>query len=80
MRRLEFKPPALRQWFKLSIDIRERISGKLNEYVSTSKGDVKQLKGRSGARLRIGDWRVLFVDDGETVTVTAVGHRRDVYE
>ena len=39
------------------------------------------LRGREGRRLRVGDYRIIYeVDDGtRTVTITAVGHRRDVY-
>ncbi len=42
---------------------------------------VKKLTGREEYRLRIGDYRVLyFIDDkNQTVIVSAVGHRRDVY-
>jgi mRNA interferase RelE/StbE len=44
------------------------------------KGVVK-LQGREGYRLRVGSWRVLFVidDAGRTVTISALGPRRDVY-
>ena len=41
----------------------------------------KRLKGREEFRLRIGDYRVLYVLQNESriLVVTAVGHRRDVY-
>jgi len=31
-------------------------------------------------RLRTGDWRVLFTTDDNTITIHAVGHRRDIYD
>jgi mRNA interferase RelE/StbE len=31
-------------------------------------------------RLRVGDWRVLFTIKTDTITIHAVGHRRDVYD
>jgi mRNA interferase RelE/StbE len=31
-------------------------------------------------RLRAGDWRVLFTTSGDTITIHAVGHRRDIYD
>ena len=31
-------------------------------------------------RLRVGDWRVIFYEDQETIVVAAVGHRREVYD
>ena len=30
-------------------------------------------------RLRIGDWRVVYTLDGETIVVHFVGNRRDIY-
>lgn len=42
---------------------------------------VRKLSGREEYRVRVGDYRVLyFVDDRkQTVIVSSVGHRRDVY-
>jgi mRNA interferase RelE/StbE len=41
---------------------------------------VKALKGAPGMRLRSGDWRVVFTVGGNTITIHAVGHRRDIYD
>jgi mRNA interferase RelE/StbE len=80
MRRLVFMPAAARQWAKLSEDIRRRIDSRLSEFAATGKGDVRRLKGRAGSRLRVGDWRVIFDESGNTIIVVAVGHRREVYD
>ncbi len=42
---------------------------------------VKKLSGRDEYRLRVGDYRILYVidDENHTVTIVAVGHRREVY-
>ena len=42
---------------------------------------VKRLSGREEYRLRVGDYRILYLIDDKrsTVTVIAVGHRREVY-
>jgi mRNA interferase RelE/StbE len=77
---ISFTPAALRQWTRLSADIRQRIAAKLNAFADTGTGDVKRLKGRAGARLRVGDWRVIFVEHGDTIVVVAVGHRREIYD
>ena len=39
------------------------------------------LTGRTGWRIRVGDYRVIYeIDDVQhTVTIVHVGHRRDVY-
>ena len=41
---------------------------------------VKRLQGRPGFRLRVGDYRVIFTEDGTVLDVLAIGHRREVYE
>jgi len=80
MRPIVFTAAAARQWAKLSENIRRRIDGRLIEFALTGRGDVERLKGRDGARLRVGDWRVIFYEDGETIVVVAVGHRREIYD
>jgi mRNA interferase RelE/StbE len=42
----------------------------------------KKLKGRSGYRIRKGDYRIIYDvhDNVLTVDVIAVGHRRDIYD
>ena len=42
---------------------------------------VKKLSVREEYRLRVGDYRILYVIDhgNHTVTIVAVGHRREVY-
>ena len=80
MKPVVFTPAAMRQWSKLSADIRRRIDSRLTEFASSGKGDVRRLKGRAGARLRVGDWRVIFDETRDTIIVVAVGHRREVYD
>nr|WP_277875233.1 type II toxin-antitoxin system RelE/ParE family toxin [Alkalinema sp. FACHB-956] len=44
--------------------------------------DIKPLKGRPELRLRVGKYRVLFIEDQEahTYVVTVIGARGDVYK
>jgi len=80
MKAVVFTSAALRQWTRLSPEIRTRIDKRLNEFAASGKGDIKRLEGRSGARLRVGDWRVIFFEDDDTIVVAAVGHRREIYD
>jgi mRNA interferase RelE/StbE len=80
MKAVVFTSAAGRQWIKLTASIRGRIMPKLQTYASSGAGDVKRLKGQAGCRLRIGDYRVIFFEDAKTITVVAVGHRRDIYD
>ena len=42
--------------------------------------DVKRFEGIDGCRLRIGDWRVIFIEDARSITVIAVGNRKEIYD
>jgi mRNA interferase RelE/StbE len=70
---------ARRQLRKLPPSVRSDIEAKIGRFAQSGAGDVKRLTGRTGARLRIGDWRVIFVETTDTIEVRAVGHRRDIY-
>lgn len=61
----------------------KRIQAKIREYAadpSSQAANVKRLAGSDGVlRLRVGDWRVLFTDDGLVVAVEKIGPRGSVY-
>lgn len=80
MKPIVFSPAGTRQWVKLAAQIRKRINVRLTEFAASGKGDVKRLKGQQGLRLRVGDWRVIFYEENGSIVVTAVGHRREIYE
>ncbi|HEU0082516.1 MAG TPA: type II toxin-antitoxin system RelE/ParE family toxin [Bradyrhizobium sp.] len=80
MRSVVFKAAARRQWMKLPPQLRKRIATRLNAFAQTGQGDVKKLKGQDGARLRVGDYRVIFYQESDAIVVAAVGHRRDIYD
>jgi mRNA interferase RelE/StbE len=71
---------ARREFRELPPDVRTDIEAKIERFARTGAGNVKRLTGRSGARLRVGDWRVIFVETATTVEVRAVGNRRDIYK
>lgn len=80
MKTVVYTIAATKQLRKLPATIRERAIDKLHRYVETGAGDVKALTGQPGARLRIGDYRVVFVETADAISVRAVGHRREIYE
>lgn len=82
MKEIEFTSAAIRQWRKLTAATRAQIDLKLKAFARTGAGagDVKALKGAAGMRLRSGDWRVLFTIKANTITIHAVGHRRNIYD
>ena len=60
--------------------VRVEIEAKIDRFARTGAGDVRRLKGRAGIRLRIGDWRVIFIETSTAVKIRAVGHRREIYK
>jgi len=80
MKAVSYTIGATKQLGKLPANIRERVVDKLHRYAETGAGDVKALTGQPGARLRIGDYRAVFVETADAISVRAVGHRREIYE
>ncbi|HEY1983625.1 MAG TPA: type II toxin-antitoxin system RelE/ParE family toxin [Xanthobacteraceae bacterium] len=80
MKPIVFTPAGTRQWVRLTSGVRQRIDARLMEFAATGRGDVKRLKGRQGSRLRVGDWRVIFYEEGGAIVIAAVGHRREIYD
>ncbi|MGB2623793.1 MAG: type II toxin-antitoxin system RelE/ParE family toxin [Candidatus Acidiferrum sp.] len=58
-----------------------RILQALARYLETGEGDVKRLQDIEPPefRLRVGDYRVRFHGQGDTIRITAVKHRREAY-
>lgn len=74
---------AERYLSRMQPDDQVRIVKALDTLVSDDRGlDIKQLKGRSELRLRVGKYRILFVEDRENqvYVVTAINSRGDVYK
>jgi mRNA interferase RelE/StbE len=67
---------------KISTDNRVRVARSIRALEDNPfPAGVKRLKGREEFRIRVGDYRILYVVDHESqsVTISAIGHRRDVY-
>jgi mRNA interferase RelE/StbE len=79
MKAITYTASAVLQLRKLPTNVRDRLIGKLHRYAETGAGDVKVLKGQIGARLRVGDYRLIFVETATGISVRAIGHRRDIY-
>lgn len=74
---------AQRYLQRMQLDDRVRIVKALDALVTDSTGlDIKPLKGRLEFRLRVGKYRILFVEDtdNQVYVVTQIGSRGDVYK
>ena len=70
---------ARRQWRKLPAEAQTRIAKALKAYAANGSGDVENMVGEDGARLRIGDYRIIFTESAGPIEIRAVGHRKDIY-
>ena len=53
---------------------------KVAENPATADLDIRALRGRDGYRLRIGDWRVIYSQDGVVLAVERIAPRGKVYK
>jgi mRNA interferase RelE/StbE len=81
---VEVKPPARKELEALPDNVLARVVRKLDALQDTPRpAGCKKLKGHEDQwRIRIGDWRVVYVidDAAKLVSVTRIAHRREVYE
>ena len=78
-----FTPAALRQLASLDAPTRRRVARRI-EALGTDPlpRGAEMLQGGDGeTRIRVGDWRVIYVvrHDKLVVLVIKIGHRSDVY-
>jgi mRNA interferase RelE/StbE len=81
---LEIKQSAQRELDALDDALFTRIDRKILAVAGNPRpAGCKKLKGYKDLwRVRVGDWRVLYIidDAAKLVTVTRIAHRREAYE
>jgi mRNA interferase RelE/StbE len=80
--KIEWNEAAIKDLANLDKPVAQRILKKINwlsENVErvTPEPLIGQLKGTY--KLRIGDWRVIYTMEGQTLVIQFIGHRRDIY-
>lgn len=76
------KRSAEKELSRLESEVHDRIVKRLFSLQDDPRPhNVKKLQGRNEYRLRVGDYRVLYIIDesAKKIEVVAVGHRKDVY-
>ena len=75
---------AMKDLRRLPANIADRIRAKVDQYVAdpaAQANNVKALVGKPGYfRLRVGDWRVIFREDGVVVLIVRVAARGSAYD
>lgn len=80
---IEISKRAARALAKLPGDVRERVAKEIDQLAHDPRPPGCEKLAISGAayRIRVGEYRVVYdvTDKVRLVTVTFVGHRKDVY-
>jgi mRNA interferase RelE/StbE len=81
---VEVKPPARKELEALPDKVLSRVVRKIESLSQTPRpAGCRKLKGyKDQWRVRVGDWRVVYIidDKAKLVSVTRIAHRREVYE
>ncbi len=83
MREVVYSKHAIRTLNRMPANEARRIRSKVLQYAedpASLANNVKKLKDSRYYRLRIGDWRVIFGEDGTVVDVIRVATRGEAYE
>ncbi|MCC6262387.1 MAG: type II toxin-antitoxin system RelE/ParE family toxin [Bryobacterales bacterium] len=78
---IEWTEAALADLAALDKGIARRVIQSVERFAETGAGNVKRLQAIDPPefRLRVGDYRARFHNDGETVIVLRVRNRREAY-
>lgn len=75
-----YEKEALKELDKLEPSISRRIVKKIEEMgENPSSCDIKKLKASNDYRLRLGDYRIIFIFDKNSIKILKIGHRKNVY-
>jgi mRNA interferase RelE/StbE len=81
---VEIKPSARKELEELPDNVLARVLRKIEILRPTPRpAGCKKLKGyKDQWRVRVGDWRVVYIidDTAKLVSITRIAHRREVYE
>jgi mRNA interferase RelE/StbE len=76
-----YEKEALKELDKLESSISRRIIKKIEEMSENpSSCDIKKLKASSDYRLRVGDYRIIFIFDRNLIKIIKIGHRQQIYD
>jgi mRNA interferase RelE/StbE len=80
--RVVFARSAEKELARISGGLQVRIAKAIRSLEDNpTPASVKRLKGREEFRLRVGNYRILYFLSYKirTITISAIGHRREVY-
>ena len=78
---VEYAPLAVDNLRDLPKTAASQIVRKISRLEGGLTGNIKRLRQADfGYRLRMGDYRILFDVEDDTIVIQKIGHRKDVYE
>jgi mRNA interferase RelE/StbE len=80
---IRFKASAEKEFDNLDKIIGDRIEAKISSLESEPyPAGAKKLRGKSGTRIRVGDYRIIYeVDEtNKNIMIFKIGHRGEVYK
>ncbi|MFG1350530.1 type II toxin-antitoxin system RelE/ParE family toxin [Xanthobacter autotrophicus] len=84
MKEITYSRAALKVLTRLPANVSRTILAKIEQYAAdpaSLANNVSALKGEPGCfRLRIGDWRVVFSEDGTVLAIIRIAPRGSAYE
>ena len=81
MKKVKFTKSSEKELLKLNKQISVRIYNKIMLIpVNQKLVRSEKLRGGEGYRIRVGDYRVIYVIDKDVILVIRIRHRRDVYK
>ena len=84
MKIVRYSRDAQKTLLRLPVNVARLLRAKIEQYAAdpaSLQANVKPLKGRPGyKRLRVGDWRIIFSEDGDVIAIVQIGPRGGIYE
>lgn len=84
MPQIAYSKAAIRALTRMPANAAKLIRSKVEQYAidpASLANNVKALNGEAGVMcLRVGDWRVVFTEDGHVLAVIRIAPRGGVYE
>jgi mRNA interferase RelE/StbE len=80
---IEIKPKAIKSLVKISEPFYSAIKKAIYNLSENPRPQgCKKLKGRTGYRIRVGNYRIIYeiFDEILLIDVIDLGHRKDIYE
>ena len=80
---IRYSKAAARALMHMPANTAKRIRAKIEQYAgepASLGNNVKRLRGGNEMRLRVGDWRVVFRQDGVVLAIIGIAPRGKAYD